>query len=136
MLHNYLHCLCTAKNKMLRSKAACDKPLLVAAEVFTFLSLLLEFPVTSVALNSNSGEHCWSSQPLPLSSPLLSSPAGDRQTRLALRRLQRPVRLQKAAGKKQAHGCSDIYEMQAQVVCLMRLWCAVCHTQTHDLRDK
>lgn len=81
MLHNYLHCLCMAKNKMLRNKAACDKPLLVAAEVFAFLSLLLEFPVTSVALNSNSGEHCWNSQPLPLSSPLLSSPAGNTHTR-------------------------------------------------------
>ena len=79
-LHNYLHCLCMAKNKMLRSEAACDKLLLVAAEVFRFLSLLLEFPVTSVALNSNSGEHCWSSQPLPLSSPLLSSPVGHKHT--------------------------------------------------------
>lgn len=78
MLHNYLHCLCMAKTKTLRNKAACDKPLLGAAEVFTFLSLLLELPVTSVALNSNSVEHCWNSQPLPLSSPLLSSPAGKR----------------------------------------------------------
>lgn len=110
MLHNYLHCLCMAKNKMLRSKAACDRPLVVAAEVFTALSLLLEFPVTSVALNSNSGEHCWSSQPLPLSSPLLSSP-GETNT---------PVSSSAGcttAGGKGKSGAVLVYETEAWVPC-------------------
>lgn len=118
MLHNYLHCLCMAKNKMLRNKAACDKPLLVAAEVFAFLSLLLEFPVTSVALNSNSGEHCWNSQPLPLSSPLLSSPAGNTHTRCSP--LQLNALFAKGSKEKKKNKITQNHNMQ------MPLWCSWC----------
>lgn len=77
----YLHSVCRARNKKrLRRAAASDRPSRWA-NPFALLSIRLVFCVTSVALNTNSGEHGCISQPLPLPSPLLSSPAGEKKTK-------------------------------------------------------